>query len=466
MAGSWQQVYDRLPVSFQELAVDLAGWRSYRNRFGSEFRRILETIRRSDFSDEAAIRIDQERRLRETVRWATETVPYYRRLFRDHGIDPSSTRTLEDLSRIPFLEKDTLRHSPELFRSEAVPLRKQISGHSSGTTGTALSLSYTREALAWEYAVIWRQREWYGFSLGDRFAAFGGQNVVPFRQTGPPYWRYDRPRRRMLFSLYHMTPENLAAYVHELARPGYCFWQGYPSSLGLVAQHMLDTGVRLGSAAPRAVFPSSETLLDFHRERIEDATDAVIADRYGNSEFSVSALQCPHGSYHVDTEFGIVEIDPHQQGDGWVRGEVISTGFCNRAMPLIRYRTGDVATILKDYHCACGRSRPVIREIDGRIEDYIITPDGRRVGRMDHVFKDTRHIREAQIHQIEKDEILVYLVPADGFGDAQQRELERQLQSRLGTAMRIRYHLVPRISRGPNGKFRAVVSELKDGRIR
>jgi len=458
-------LYDRLPLPLQEVLVAAAGWRSYRHRFGPEFHRILAELQASDLADAGRVRADQERRLREMVRWAADTVPYYRALFRREGIDPASIRTLDDLARIPPLEKETMRgHAQELL-SDAVPARERIAGHSSGTTGTALALAYTREAMAWEYAVNFRQRGWYGVALGDRYAAFGGQTVVPLAQAAPPFWRYDRLRHRMLFSLYHMTPRNLEHYARELARPGYVFWQGYPSSLALVAGWINEHGFELGAARPRAVFTSSESLLDFQREEIARATRAPIADRYGHSELAVSALTCPAGCYHVDTEFCVVEVDPQERGPGTVRGEILATGFANRAMPLLRYRTGDVATLRQGDTCPCGRSRPVLERIDGRIEDYVVTPDGRRIGRMDHVFKDALEVKEAQIVQPALDRIVVRLVPRPGFDAAARRALEQELRGRLGDGIAIEIELADAIPRQPNGKFRAVVSELIPGRL-
>ncbi len=460
-----QRWYERLPIPAQGLVVAAAGWRSYRARFGAPFRRTLAELRETDRLGADALRADQERRLARTVTWAAATVPYYRELFRREGIDPASIRGLDDLPRIPTLDKETLRARGAELRSEAVRDREIILSHSSGSTGTALTLYHTRSALGWEYAVIWRQRGWFGFQLGERFAAFGGQTVVPAGQQGPPFWRYDPVRRRMLLSLYHMAPANLKDYAAELARPGYRFWQGYPSSIALVCEHLLDAGVELGDAAPGVVFTSSETLLDFHRERIAQATGAVVADRYGNSEFSVSALQCPEGSYHVDTEFGAVEIDAHEETDDWVRGEVIATGFANPAMPLLRQRTGDVATLRKRGSCPCGRARPLLERIDGRIEDYVVTPDGRRVGRMDHIFKDALEVKEAQIYQPSVDRLVVRLVPRAGFGSAARERLEREFRVRLGDQIVIDYETTDAIPRLPNGKFRAVVSDVESGRL-
>jgi len=462
---SLQALYDSLPVSLQQMLVSAAGWRSYRNRFGAPFQRILKDLQRSDFASADEVRADQDSRLREMVHWAASTVPYYRDLFGREGIDPDSIRGVEDLPLVPCLDKEMVHSRPRDLRSDEVPDRQILPGHSSGTTGTALNLFHTREAFGWEYAVIWRQREWYGVRINDRYAAFGGQMVVPFHQRRPPFWRYDRARGRMLFSIYHMTPENLEHYAAELRRPGYRFWQGYPSAIALVSRHILEHGIKLGEAAPRAVFTSSESLLDFHRVQIASATGAPIADRYGHSEFSVSALQCPAGSYHIDTEFCAVEIDPHEETEEWVRGEVISTGFANRAMPFLRYRTGDVATLRKHGGCSCGRSRPILEQIDGRIEDYVVTPDGRRIGRLDHVFKDALDVKEAQIYQPSAQRIVVRVVPRAGFDKIAQRALEREFRRRVGEDLEISYEVVDAIPRLPSGKFRAVLSDVAAGKL-
>ncbi|MGH0034426.1 MAG: Gfo/Idh/MocA family oxidoreductase [Myxococcota bacterium] len=461
-----QPVYDRLPVPLQNMVVSAAGLRSYRSRVGEPFQETLDELKDRDLASADEVRADQDARLRDIVKWSAETVPYYRRLFTKEGIDPDSIRGLDDLDRIPPLDKETVRIVGTELKSDAIPDRQIIPSHTSGTTGKALALYLTREALAWKHAVTMRQRSWFGIELGQRYAVFGGQMVVPFAQTKPPFWRYDRARNLTLFSLYHMKPEFLRYYAEELSKPGYTFWQGYPSSISLLCEYLVEARYELGSAAPRAVFTSSETLLEFQRERIEKATGAPIADLYANAELSVSVVQSPEARYHVDTEFCAVEIDAHDETDEWARGEVISTGFANRAMPFLRYRTGDVATLLKKPNVDSKRSRPVLERIDGRIEDYVVTPDGRRIGRMDHIFKDTLDIKEAQIVQSSLDRLLVRLVPRATFDEGSRRYLDRAFRKRLGSAIDIEYELTESIPREANGKFRAVISEVETGKIR
>ena len=462
---SLHRSYSRAPVWLQSALVAASGWNRFRHRFGKPFRTALAELQARDESSEEQVRDYQERRLRGIVSWASRTVPFYRELFQKEGVDPASIRSIEDLARLPAVDKQTVRARTADFVSEEVPRRSHIPGHTAGTTGTALALVHTQEALGWQYAAVWRQRGWWSLHLGDRFAAFGGQQIVPFEQEEPPFWRNDVARNRTLFSLYHMSPKHLIDYARELMRPGYQFWQGYPSSIALVAHYLLDHDLELGAAAPKAVFTSSETLLEGQRSRIEQATGASVVDHYANAELCVAVSQCPQGSYHIDTELCALEIDPIEETEDWVRGEVIATGFSNRAMPLLRYRTGDVATLRKKGGCPCGRRRPLLDRIDGRIEDYVITPDGRRVGRMDHIFKSTLEVREAQIYQPAVRQLVVRIVPGTGWGADVERRLDHELQSRLGKTMEISYELHDVLPRGEHGKFRAVISDVAEGRL-
>ena len=110
--------------------------------------------------------------------------------------------------------------------------------------------------------------------------------------------------------------------------------------------------------------------------------------------------------------------------------------------------------------CPCGRAGDSFLEVDGRIEDYVLTPDGRLVGRMDHVFKEQLDVAEAQILQDDTASLTVLIVPRSGYGVATGRRVIRQIRSRLGEEIDIEIKLVNSIPREPNGKFRAVKSEV------
>jgi phenylacetate-CoA ligase len=335
-----------------------------------------------------------------------------------------------------------------------------MKGKTSGTTGSALPLWYTRETLAEDYATVWRQRRANGVSSPDvANLTFNGSSIVPFAQATPPFWRHNAYGNQTLFSAYHMKPENLPAYVDAIHDTPADYVQGYPSSIHLAARAMLEAGRPLPPGRIKGVFTSSESLLAFQREAIEAAFNAPVHDRYGVSEFAVSMTTCRENHHHVDMEFCIVEVDVVEETSDTVSGPLRVTGLAHDATPLIRYRIGDVGTRSRR-PCPCGRPGDVFLDIDGRVEDYVETPDGRLIGRLDHIFKEQLDIAEAQILQETRDAIEVLVVPRASYTDASERQLRKEIRSRLGDRIGVEIRHVEQIPREPNGKFRAVKSRV------
>jgi phenylacetate-CoA ligase len=129
-------------------------------------------------------------------------------------------------------------------------------------------------------------------------------------------------------------------------------------------------------------------------------------------------------------------------------------------MPLIRYEVGDRGALSSDaVPCGCGRALPKLERIEGRLDDVVITPDGRRIGRLDPVFKADLLIREAQIIQESTARIRVLLVTAPGYRPEDSNLIARRLKDRVGD-MDILFECVDSIPRSSNGKFRGVVSKI------
>jgi phenylacetate-CoA ligase len=168
---------------------------------------------------------------------------------------------------------------------------------------------------------------------------------------------------------------------------------------------------------------------------------------------------CPEQRLHVDMEFCIVEVEAVEETDAWVRGPLLVTGLGNDAVGFLRYRIGDVGTRLRR-PCACGRPGDVFADVDGRIEDYVVTPDGRRIGRLDHIFKEQLDVAEAQILQESREAIEVRVVPRASWSQGSARTLRKEICARLGDEIGVELRLVDAIDREPNGKFRAVKSRV------
>ena len=294
-------------------------------------------------------------------------------------------------------------------------------------------------------------RQWNNIRIGDRRATFYGRTIIPPNQVDPPFWRYDVTENNYLFSSYHMNPVNLPHYYEKLLKVQPLEIRGYPSSLNTIASYI--NGNQLREIKPRAIFTTAETLLESFRENIESAFECKVTDTYGCTEMAFYITQCEHGTYHAHPEYGIIET-VNNRGEPVIGepGELVCTSFINYAMPLIRYRIGDLVTIKKE-ECRCGRQFPVVGEIVGRVDDVIVTPEGRRVGRLDPIFKGGLNIKETQIIQTAPDELKLRIIPGNGHSESDRLFLEDQLKKRLGTSMNIVFEQVAEIPRDGRGKF-------------
>jgi len=302
--------------------------------------------------------------------------------------------------------------------------------------------------------MIWRHWRWSGFTFEDRRVTLRRELVVPTSQTRSPFWVYNPAERQLLMSSYHIAPQFFPDYVRaiETFRPSAIY--GYPSSVALIARAFEECG---RSPFPlKAVFTSSETVLDWQRELIEQVFCCRIFDLYGNTERTAAITSCEHGSYHVLTDYAYVEFVSTSNHEL----EIVGTSLFNHAFPLLRYRSGDTVEI-GSQGCPCGRPFPTVTRIVGRMESYIWTPEGRAVGRLDHIFKGTHNIIDSQIVQEQLNEIVIRIVPADGFSEADSQRVLKHARERLGPAMKIHLEFVPKIERSANGKFVAVVCKIQ-----
>lgn len=455
-----ERVYLRLPVTLQHLACSLEGWRLQHSRFNADFSALLaEAEGRARLSDDEVIACRDER-LHRFVQHAATTVPYYRRWFRQHGVDPQAIRTLDDLAVLPILTKAEVQQHYADFVSEAVPEKERIIAHTSGTTGGGLRFATTLSAVQQQWAVWWRYRRAHGLQPATWCGYFGGRSVVPLAQSQPPFWRYNYPGRQLMFSGYHLKPENPAAYVAELRRQQPLWLHGYPSLLALLAAYVLETNCDLGYQVCWITI-GAENLLPQQAELIERAFGVRPRQHYGMAEAVANISECERGALHVDEDFAAVEFLPNPHGAGH---KIIGTNFTNPALPLLRYDVQDLA-VMDDSSCACGRPGRIVSSIDGRQEDYIILPNGARLGRLDHIFKDLVNIQEAQIVQRQPGEMTIRVVRSRAYTAADEKMLLAETRQRVGGDLKISIEYVDRLERSRSGKLRFVVSEIPKGQL-
>jgi phenylacetate-CoA ligase len=436
------RLFHALPYGAKVAATSLVARRKQRQKYGEDFRRHFAFLMGSSVAQQEE-RAGEE--LAAFLRWVRETSDFY--------AVPSSL----DLREMPVLCKAEVRTDYGRIAT-GQPFRVV---RSSGTTGQPLAVPYSRDAYQREYAFWWYHRSFGGVRQGDRIATFAGHKVAAVERTEPPFWVRNLAENQLLFSSYHLAQRNLPHYVRELNRFRPDFIHGYPSSIYLVARQILDSGARL-DFQPKMIATASETTLDFQRQAIEAAFGCKLYVWYGNTEFCGHITECSRGRLHVQPYHSRVRLlrpDGREAGPG-EEGTIVATCFANRAFPLINYDTGDTVRVSADQGCGCGKGGLTVDFIIGRVEDYIVTPNGRFVGRLDHLFKDARHVRNAQLEQRHRDELIIRVEREAGYDAAEERVIFAEARSRLGEAMAIRFDYVPEIGKDRNGKFRFIIQNL------
>ena len=180
-------------------------------------------------------------------------------------------------------------------------------------------------------------------------------------------------------------------------------------------------------------------------------------DSYGQCEAVCMAMECQYRRMHVIAGAGIVEIlreDGSPCAPGEV-GEIVATGLLNDAMPLIRYRTGDYAAWAEDQICACGNRRPILAHLEGRMDDYLVLRDGRRVGRL-AAFKRSPTIHSAQLLQDSPDHAYLLVRPGAGYERRDALAVCEDIREKVGS-FNLTVIEVPEIPRTARGKTALVV---------
>lgn len=453
--GTGLKIYHSLPPAARSTVASIRGYYLNWWRYDSRTDCLVEEALERDFWSPDKWGTWREERLGFLLERAATTVPFYRRSWEERRRrgDKASWSYLENW---PVLGKESLRSEPGAFVADDRSTSKMFHDHTSGTTGTSLDLWISGETVKEWYALFEaRARRWYGLSRNDRWAIFGGQLVTPAARQKPPYWVWNKGLNQLYMSSYHLSADSAPAYVEALGKYDITYVLGYPSAIEALARE----SIRQGIATPElnVAIANAEPLFEHQREVISEAFKCPVRETYGMAEIAAAASECEKGSLHQWPEAGIIEIG---DGEDSKSGEFICTGLLNTDMPLIRYRVGDSGE-LSENDCACGRGLPVIDSIEGRTDDLLFTKEGRRVGRMDPVFKGGIRMKEAQIVQESLMAIKVRFVPAEGFGSKDKDQLASRIRERLGT-VEVGFEEVSEIPRTNRGKFRAVVCNISE----
>lgn len=325
----------------------------------------IETMPAKDLKDL------QERKLKALINYVYEYSPFYRKRFKEAGIHPSDFKGISDLSKLPFTKKQDLRdnYPTGMF---AVPLSQVVRFHaSSGTTGKPTVVGYTQNDLEVWVESLARSLVACGVRREDVMQIAYGYGLF----TGGLGFHY--AGERVGAAVIPISAGNTARQIELMKDLKTTVIACTPSYMLYLAEQAEKMGVDIASdTSLRMGIFGAEPWSEETRKRIENKTGIEAYDVYGTSELSGPLFtECTEKQgIHIWGDHFLVEvIDPEtgeQVGEG-EKGELVITTLSKEALPLVRWRTGDI-TILEEDKCACGRTHPRIMRILGRADDMII----------------------------------------------------------------------------------------------
>jgi phenylacetate-CoA ligase len=396
-------------------------------------------------------------RLQQVLVRAAET-RYYGAVLRDAGITDPARFALDQIGRLPFLDRRVIaRQGLDAFLTvEKTGLIDVMTSGSTGTPGHFLrhKLEEAEYSARW-----WRVYSAFGCSAWDSQINVA---IVSKPDRAGPITFLRRigvlPRIERLAS--DAPPEEVLQRVRALSPP---ILTGYAGAIEALAEHVLATGARV--RPPRAVFCTAMEVTDRCLELAEEAFQAPAVDVYVTNEFGVIAWSCParRNVLHVNDDAFVVEVvapDGTPVPPGTL-GELVVTSLGLSAMPLIRYRMGDMAARLSET-CGCGRGLGLLTRVHGRTAHAIRRPSGALITTplITSLFgRAAAHtwVRRFQVRE-EPGRHLRFLVDARRPpSEVQRHTLTEIVESSVGADFEIAIELVDQIPMAPNGKLQFLV---------
>jgi phenylacetate-CoA ligase len=392
------------------------------------------------------------RRLSRLLTHASHSTSFYRQRLQHAGIDCAD----------PILQQDPYRTLAALAPVSKLQLRQagtQVlagphvrpewrSSTSSGSTGEPFRVYYDLRAWAsLKYLIKLRSRYACGVRPTDRVAILDA--VAPGKRAS----KLEQVLGCARISILQPTAEvaaALSAFAPEVI-------YGLPSAILELAQTLRACGKRL---PVRAVFTSGELLAGATRAGLAEAFEARIYDVYGTSETKEIAWECPHGGMHVNADAVRLEVldDAGRSLPPGEEGNLVVTSLINRAMPLVRYLTGDRGALLPG-SCTCGRSSPLLGVVTGRAGDVLVFRGGQRISpyALTCALERINGVLRYQVSQLDPARVRVRAILA---GVADQESVAEQMRAALrfdvAPFLDADVEFVDRLPTGPGSKFRVV----------
>jgi phenylacetate-CoA ligase len=422
-------------------------------------------LKEGEFQRKEDVESYQFNRLKETIEYAYQNVPYYKELLDSNHFLPENFQSLNDLNKIPYLTKNTIREKQEQLISNTFSRKYIKVAETGGTTGLPMSFildNRTSSLIEMAYLQdIWKRINYKRYDRCIVLREDQVQNIIP----GKKYWKLNHVVNWLIMSSFHLNSDTFLIFYNKIIsfKPKYIM--AFPSNAYLLARFIKEHDLPAIKTL-KGIICSSENIYGWQREYIEDVFKVKVLSYYGHSEKCAIAAECiGENLYEFYPQYGYVELVNDK--NNWCTeedeiGEIVVTGFNHMAAPFIRYRTNDMGIFTRNK----SKNHPywfTIKRIEGRKQDFIIDKDGTPKTSI-HIDRPFWNIRnDIYAYQYIQDVPGKVTVNVHAKNDLKKNQIEeiKKIFTETYFKFEIEIKQVDNIPRTRNGKFKYLVQNIK-----
>ena len=397
-------------------------------------------------------------KIKETILYAYENTTYYKKTFDNIQCTPHDINKLQDISKLPLIDKDIVRNNYDDIRVKHYPKKNSFFVTTGGSTGQPMKFLQSKNVWGKEVAFVNNYFESLGYTHKDLKASFRGGDFDKIKKN--QFWKRNPINNELHFSPFHINSTNIHYYVKELNRTKVKFFHTYPSGIISLIDNMKNEGLKLNYQV-QGIFLISENFTKDDINYIKNYFNCKVSAFFGHSERLIFAPldDISHDNYQVNKYYGLTElIDKSKETiiTENTNGELIGTSFDNYAMPLIRYKTGDY-TSYKNYN------KQLLNLIEGRWDnEYISGKNGLQLtltalNMHSDIFKNCINFQFLQKREAEAE---LLIVPKKEFNEQDKDNILNALNKKAGHAIKFTIKTVPSLVLTKRGKTKKLIKEV------
>lgn len=412
--------------------------------FSGNYSRYLKDWQKYDAMSAEELEGIQKKKLSEILNYALAKTPYYR------GLNLPANATIKDF---PILTKSILRSEAEALLSGEFEKEKLEKNHSSGSSGLQSFTYMTYDHKFYLRALQTHWWTWGGFKPGE----FLIQTGISPKRTLPKKLK-DIFFRTTYLEAFALNTKIIKKILHKSESKTPKHLAGYPSALN----EMALTAISEDKVYPfKSLISYGDKLFDNYKRNFEKAfRNPVIINTYGCAEGFLMACKVDNPYYYIMSPHVYIEIvdDNGKSVNDGEQGNILVTCLSNFAMPIIRYKLGDLGIMLPKEQYPKNRKfqYPLLKEIVGRETEVIKAPNGNTliVHSFTGILEFYEDIKQFKIVQTSKDKIIVEYISKTGeqLGQEKQSEIQEKFLNLVDRSMKFHFKLVKTISPSPSGK--------------